>query len=330
MKIAICRLRQGVHYERPLTTILDSFYECLRAFIRANPQHDYSYFKFSFANFDTARKPTNLKALELADVVIIPSEAEFTYWVPGKLHSLSVNASNQQVRRIGKAIAGKRVILLRSDRADSIELYRTRTFQNRSIDYRIVDEDDFPFGIHGMKYHFIKDRFSDLHAKTRIIDFAYWGSDKSKLPDGKRSGDMRHAVLRELQESELATCFWGRVRGIDPYQKWEKKFENLAPWLWMVKSTLCFNWIDPKAITARYAESLACGVMPFVWENYDASNKVVWDDWQRIYDSSEIGEKLSEKSFQTRFRTIRREYERRLPSISDYKKMFSNKLDALL
>ena len=37
-------------------------------------------------------------------------------------------------------------------------------------------------------------------------------------------------------------------------------------------STLCFNWIDQTALTGRYHESIACGMYPFVWKDYDTNN----------------------------------------------------------
>jgi hypothetical protein len=329
-RIAICRLRQRVSYEEPLTTILDSFYECLLHFIKRNRQHEYSFYNFAFPSLLDIKPNRDVRALSRADIIIIPTEAEFTYWTPGKLHPLDVARSNEQLRSIRRAMSGKRIILLRSDRADSVELYRKRTFPRVKATYKTIDEDDFPLGIHGMKYHFIKERFKMTRSTKRDIDFAYWGSDKRKAPGGGLSNDERHKALRTLQRSELTTRFWGRISNILPYEKWQKHFSDLVPHLMRCRSTLCFNWLDQKAITARYAEALGCGVLPFVWRNYDSTNRVVADEWQRINEPEELIEKLHHKSFKRRMRDIKSDYEERLPSLEEYKVEFSKKLNSLI
>ena len=96
------------------------------------------------------------------------------------------------------------------------------------------------------------------------------------------------------------------------------------------KSTLCFNWLDQKAVTARYAEALGCGVFPFVWKNYDSTNRVVADNWQRIDDPQDLLEKLRHRSFNRRMREIKSSYEDRLPSLEEYMATFSKKLNALI
>jgi len=181
-RIAICRLRQNVTYTVPLTTILDSFYECLLEFTKKHDEYEYLFHRFSFSPLTADKPMSNPEALRAADIIVIPTEAEFNYWIPGKLHGVMVNRSHQAINEIKKYFKNKRVILLRSDRADNIELYRTSTFKGINIDFKLIDEDEFPMGIHGMKYHFIKhhNRYSDC--SRRSVDFAYWGSDKRKLP----------------------------------------------------------------------------------------------------------------------------------------------------
>jgi hypothetical protein len=204
------------------------------------------------------------------------------------------------------------------------------TFPGVNIDYKVIDEDDFPLGIHGMKYHFIKDARRRVSAAPRIYDFAYWGSDKSKLPNGKPSGDERHLVLKEIQDSELATIFWGRIRGVSPSLKWQTRFEDLLPLLTIARSTLCFNWLSDTAITARYAEALACGQMPFVWGLYDKKNRVVADDWQRVWGADEVSEKLEDRRFGDILRQLTEDYESQLPSQLDYVNRFTARLNQSL
>lgn len=327
-RIAICRLRQRVSYERPLTTILDSFYECLLNFIQQNRQHEYSFYNFAFPSLLDVKPNRDVRAISRADVVIIPTEAEFTYWTPGKLHPLDVARSNKNLRQVRRAISGKRIILLRSDRADSVELYRKHTFPRVKASYKTIDEDDFPLGIHGMKYHFIKQL--RISSGKREVDFAYWGSDKRKLPGGALSLDDRHKALRTIQRSELSSLFWGRITGISPYQKWQKQFADLVPHLMQCRSTLCFNWLDQKAVTARYAEALGCGIFPFVWRTYDSTNRVVADPWQRINEPDELLERVHHRSFNRRLREIEHHYADRLPTLDEYKAAFAERLQRLI
>ena len=65
--------------------------------------------------------------------------------------------SESHMEKIRPYFEGKRVIIFRSDRGDTKELYENETFKGvklKSID--IIDETDFSGNIHGMKYHFIQ------------------------------------------------------------------------------------------------------------------------------------------------------------------------------
>jgi hypothetical protein len=329
-RIAICRLRQNVAYAVPLTTILDSFYECLLHFVSQHSEHEFSFYKFSLSQMPEDKPRADADALVNADVIIIPTEAEFTYWVPGKLHTGNVAASNAKIDEIKRLFRSKRIILLRSDRADSIDLYREKTLRGVDADYRVIDEDEFPLGIHGMKYHFIKHHTRYWEQQKRMIDFAYWGSDKRKLPNGQPSGDQRHKVLRELQRSSLSSIFFGSIYGVSDHQKWSNDFRPVIKSLWNARATLCFNWLDQNALTARFGEALACGVMPFVWEDYDAKKRAVSDDWLRIREPSELIDKLKDRSFNRRLAELRVSYEEKLPSLDEYKTDFAEKLTRCL
>ena len=73
MKICIARLRSGDNFIEPLNHIMDSFYYLLREFKNKHPEHEFTYYNFGFN-----QKPVrNVEAVERADVIIIPTEAEF-------------------------------------------------------------------------------------------------------------------------------------------------------------------------------------------------------------------------------------------------------------
>ena len=111
MKICICRLRSSANYIEPLNHIMDSFFELLRRYSLTHTEHEWYYYNFGF-NMKPKREP---EAIKNADIIIIPSEAEFTYWIPGAIHTLDLKRSNELLESIKPFFEGKKVIILRSD-----------------------------------------------------------------------------------------------------------------------------------------------------------------------------------------------------------------------
>ena len=92
--ICIARLRSRVKYVKPLEHICDSFYECLKQFVKNNEsEYNFTYYNFGFDKHN----PRNPSEIEKADIIIIPSEAEFTYHTPGLVHTLDLKKSNDSV-----------------------------------------------------------------------------------------------------------------------------------------------------------------------------------------------------------------------------------------
>lgn len=292
MKICIARLRSGTNYVQPLEAIIDSFCECLKNYVLNHPEHTFTYYNFGF----NQKPQRNIQAVANADVIIVPSEAEFTYHVPGLIHSLDVKRSNEQVWALREHIKNKKIIVLRSDRRDDEELYR-KIFDGVNFVYDEIDEIDFQNNIHSLKYYFIKDRSTLLSDTSyKAFDFAYWGSDKRRGIDGKPSGDVRHKILKEIKQSKLSTRFIGRFYGFQRDEKFQKMI-SIIPTLNMTRSTLCFNWMDNKATTSRYIEAVACGMIPFAWEQYDSTGIFVKNQWQRVYSSEEFLDKIQKMRY---------------------------------
>ena len=293
MKLTITRLRSGTNYKIPLHDIMDSFYELYKEYIRKNPQHTYGVCNFGW---DAANRKKLDDILD-ADVVIIPSENEFFQHIKGYVDPRHKERSDEFIHQIGEHLANKHVILMRSDRADSEELYRTRVFKDQPIgQFSIFDEMDIPGGLHGMKYHFIKENmpFDMFGESEKQYDFIYWGCDKRKLIDNVDSGDERHLIFKQIKkEGRLNSYFIGKYNAIVPDKKIDSMY-NLLPILKQGKSTLCFNWLDPVATTSRYHEALACGILPFVWKNYDSNNTLVADEWQRVQSVEELYDKMQD------------------------------------
>ena len=293
MKLTITRLRSGTNYKTPLHDIMDSFYELYKEYMQKNPQHSYGVCNFGWGAANRKKMDDILDA----DVVIIPSENEFFQHIKGYVDPRHKERSDEFVKQIGEQLAKKHVIIMRSDRADSEELYRTRVFKDQPIgQFSIFDEMDIPGGLHGMKYHFIKENmpFDMFGESEKQYDFIYWGCDKRKLIDNVDSGDERHLIFKQIKkEGRLNSYFIGKYNAIVPDKKIDSMY-NLLPILKQGKSTLCFNWLDPVATTSRYHEALACGIMPFVWKNYDSNNTLVADEWQRVQSVEELYDKMQD------------------------------------
>ena len=58
------------------------------------------------------------------------------------------------------------------------------------------------------------------------------------------------------------------------------------------RCTLCFNWLDPTATTARYPEALSINMVPFVWRDYDKNNTYNIDQYQRVNSFEEFKERV--------------------------------------
>ena len=201
MKITIARLRSGINYKGPLDHVVDSFCELYKKFINRHPENSYGYYNFGF-NKAHRRK---LDDIIDSDVILIPSENEFLSHIDKYLDPRYKIKTFEAVDKIIPYLKDKHIIILRSDRADTEELYRTRTFKNQPIGkFSIIDEIDIPGGIHAMKYHFIQNEiFAKLFKTEKEYDFVYWGCDKRKLIDNVKSGDTRHIVLRQVQKLSL-------------------------------------------------------------------------------------------------------------------------------
>lgn len=323
--LCLLRLRSSERYLRPLETIVDSYFYVYKEFMINNPQYNYRFFGISF----TQKRPTkNFKDIIESDYIIIPSEAEFIFHIPGRAMNFIKQKTDALLNEIRNVIDGKKIIILQSDRADSISLYKNLVFPDNNVEIFSIDECDFKGGIHALKYYFIKEHVS--HSKNRNYSFAYWGTSKKKKVGGGLSGDIRHEILKKIYKSNISSWFIGSFDGFERDAKFSKKFLEL-PNLLNSKSTLCFNWPGyDEYVTSRYSEAMALGIIPFVWQNYDCNNTLVSFDWQRIFSFEELSEKIKELDndiyFKKRFKEIHNAYLQKIAPISNYGLEFDKKL----
>ena len=243
MKICIARLRSNVKYNGPLETVLDSFFENYVKWMKANPQHEYRTYNVSFGSERPKRTPENI---EWADVIVIPSDSEFRYHGELQMNPKDLAKSQSHMEKILPFFEGKTVIMWRSDRGDTEELYRS--YLPNIKKFTTIDEIDFSGNIHGMKYHFIqtlKNPLAQMMSDGKTADFGYWGRMK---PSEK---NVREKTIRQIYRSELSTVLVGGFpSGVERQSKWIKDWKKLLPMLEPCRATLFFNWLDPTATTS--------------------------------------------------------------------------------
>jgi hypothetical protein len=294
-----------------------------------NPQYNYKFFGLSFST----AWPTKLyQDIIDSDYIVIPSEAEFLFHIPNRVMSIVKKRSDEVLNGIRKVIDGKTIIILQSDRADSVELYRDYVFPDNDVKIYSIDECDYKGGLHSLKYHFIKQRF---HGGEKIHDLGYWGTSKRRKVGGDLSGDVRHEVLKDLYKSDLDTLFIGNFDGFKRDVKFTRKLENIVPHLMDCKTTLCFNWPGyDEYLTSRYNEAVACDIIPLVWKNYDINNQLVESDWQRCWSLEDIQKKCLEIRDESvrleRLNKIKKKYKESTEDIEYYEKEFESKIKDII
>jgi hypothetical protein len=228
---------------------------------------------------------------------VIPTEQEFTFHIKFRALGFVKRRTDEFLEEIRKVVKGKKIILLQWDRADSVELYKTKVFPDNDVDIVSIDENDYIGGLHALRYHFLKDNLKIRCDKD--LDFSYWGTSKKKKvgedESGEISGDVRHEVFKEIHKSDLSSCFIGTFDGFARDVKFSKDMRKVAPYIARSKTTLCLNWPGyDEHLTARYNEAMAYDVIPLVWKNYDCNNRLVAIDWQRCYSFEDIQKKCLE------------------------------------
>ena len=327
MKITIARIRSNVTYHGPLETVLDSFFENYVKWRDNNPQHEYDTYNVSFNNDRPKRTPETIK---WADVIVIPSDSEFRYHGELQMNPKDLAKSESHMEQIRPYFENKTVIMFRSDRGDTEELYRNETLKGVNLkSFHTIDETDFSGNIHGMKYHFLQElQSSVLIPADKTIDFGYWGKMK---PSEKNE---REKTIRQIyRDKDISTMLVGGVpSGVQRQSKWVKDWKKLFFMIEPSRSTLCFNWKDPTATTSRYPEALSVGIVPFVWKDYDINNTYLIDDFQRVNSFEELKEKVLtlRKNCGTLVEEYRNNYKKVLLSEEEYLKLFSEKMNFAL
>ncbi len=234
LKVTILRLRDTSHYDGTNGKhILDSVFHVLDKFIEKHKEkYNWNTYNFNTKSLwspkNEVRSESKYKHLIDSDVIIIPTENEFQFHIKGRM---SNNIFGRSCCRLLNILEGfdkepdkkRKVIILSSDKADTIELFRDRTF-NRSNYFATEKgwnkvnkkglpkgpnsyfEKEFPIPYHpthkyNMKFeridetdkdfpggiHHLKNLFitTQVGAKTtpKEYDVVYWGTSKKEKID---------------------------------------------------------------------------------------------------------------------------------------------------
>ena len=335
MKICFASLRKKINYTDVLEYGMDVFYESFIYYKDNNPQHEYSYYNFACGSKGAKRDPDVIKN---ADVIIFPAVQEFIYFA-NAMNPRDVEKSQAEIRKTYEHLNDKHIILLTQDRGVDEKMIMQYTFENKvkPKSFQTIDEMHFTMCLQGLKYHFIKKvaqaRRYNAYDIKKDIDFVYWGSDKSKVAGGEKSGDERLDIIKRIRNHlDIGTnMISSTIIGRWPFKvkhKWMPLKETLL-YLDRGHTTLCFNWMDDKAVTGRYHEALACDVVPLVWKNYDINNILVADEWQRCLTIGDVYDKIKEVKTDSgnRLRKIKKNFLEKLPTKEQYYKEFEVKLN---
>lgn len=189
-KIVITRLRNTEYYKgEPLNHIVDSIYQLLDNFIVEYDTEEPVSIETHNCSLPSREKNRNTirdyQRIEDADVLIIPSENEFSYNISGRMSNIMMGRGWCIVKTLKEALIKnpkpRKVILITSDKADTKELYENVFSDVPGLTFYRIDESEFPGGIHHLKYLNIK----KLNLKTteKEIDFGYWGTSKKLKVD---------------------------------------------------------------------------------------------------------------------------------------------------
>ena len=329
MKVTIARLRSNVKYNGPLQTVLDSFFENYLKWQRSRKDLEYDVYNVSFTN---QRPVRNIDAIKEADVIVIPSDSEFRYHGELQINPKDLAKSEEHISAIRPYFENKTVIMFRSDRADTEDLYRNETLQGVNLkSFNVIYEIYFSVNIHGMKYHFIqelKTKQLSLFETEKNIDFGYWG----KMKHGNDRAKTIRTIYRDKDITKVLVG--GFPSGVERKSAWIKDWNILYPLLEPARTTLCFNWLDPNATTSRYPEALSIGIIPFVWRDYDFNNSYKIDDWQRVSEWEELKERMiqlrDDNLFSKKLEEYRNNYKQVLLSEDQYSEQFSKMMNTFI
>ncbi len=309
--VLIASLRNNARYTGPLRQIEDNVYYCLDRYMKneGRDKYDYRFFKTSF---DGRRPASDVDVAQGIDAIVAVSVVEWTYHIPNFRHQYDQAKSDAKVMELGKYLDGKNFVLISHEQADTLELFRDRTFKGVKFgSMSQIHQEEMGNEFMHMRYEFIQDHIKKIDGEglypspfpptynrewfyKKNVDFVYWGCSKTKTVGGVKSGDERQKVLTEIWKQakgqNYSTFFQGKYDKIKKDASWTNDFSQVIPSIAQGTTSLCFQWPGKEHLpTTRYPEALACGIVPLVWQNFDQNGAIYGHDvMQEVQDVDEV------------------------------------------
>lgn len=274
-------------------------------------------YKFHFDYFNAVpsdKKPrSNIQDIKDADVFMIVVENEYQY-ATNKINPMYRQYLDERLEKIRKELDNKTIIILNSDIQHTPSLIYDYTLQKAPIkDLFWISENDIDTNYHTLKFYNLRQlsHLSDANlltlAKTKIYDFAYWGSYRQDSPE-------RQQVLTAIrkQHPSIKSFYVGHLPPFTD-MKWTRKFIEAVPDISKARTTICFGVDEnPTWLTAKYHEAMGMRIIPFIWTNYDTERRLGELDWQVVSSTDELVHKIEEvkddRTWASRFSQIEKSY----------------------
>lgn len=301
--ITIASIRNKAKYTGPLSLIEDNIYYCLDRYMKEEGKDKYNFNLYG-TSFDGNSPKYDLTVLDNCDVFVVISVVEWLWNIKNNFHSFDMKKSDDRILEISKKLDNKKLVLITHEQADTIELFKNKTFHNVNfLSTSEIHQKEMGDEFMNMRYDFIKNYIHTVPTlfgdSTKQYDFMYWGSSKTRTAGNIKTNDERQEILKGIHEkcdqNGLTNYFQGRFQKIKVNSSWDNNFSKLVPKLQEGKTTLCFQWPGKEQyLTTRYPEALACGVIPLMWKNFDINNVYNSIKWQKCETVDDVVVKIKQ------------------------------------
>jgi len=334
MNICVVKVTNQDDATHPLASLCGPWYWTIKEWCNKY-NHSISYWGIRHL-LNQRRSDYNNNNIKNADLIFLVTDRHYRV-INETFQPAALNNINRKVEILKELFEGKTVIVLSNEVADTPELFKQHVFTSENINLKYVLESDFDYTIQTLRYHFFKNYHKEsFFLYDRSYKFGYWGSSKSLNNDGTKSDDKRAEIVRDIRKKlKKDSLIMGGI-----VSKPDRKYRNDNRLIYndfaTIKTTLCFVWPGrEKYLTSRFQESIATGIFPLVWENFDSTNSVVKDKWLRCFSSEEALDKIDYLNEKEKFRNdmvnfLMEEFEKNTPPMNHYVDAFEERIKKLL
>lgn len=334
MNICVIKVTNQDDATHPLASLCGPWYWTIKEWCRKY-NHNISYWGVKHL-LNKRRSRFNDDDIKNADLIFFITDRHYRV-VNETFQPAALNNINSKVEILKTLFEGKTVIILSNEVADTPDLFKTHVFTSDNINLKYVLESDFEYTIQTLRYHFFKTYHEEsFFTYDRTYKFGYWGSPKSLNNDGTKSEDKRAVIVKDIRKKlKKESLIMGTI-----VSNSDRKYRNDNRLIYndfaTIKTTLCFVWPGrEKYLTSRFQESIATGICPLVWENFDSTNSVVKNKWLRCFSFEEALDKIEYLNEHENFRNeivdfLVKEFEKNTPPMIHYVDEFETKIKKLI